>query len=53
MTHLGYILAAYGAAFTVLGGLTAWAVGDLRAQLRRLRVLQGQGLARRSEGPMQ
>jgi heme exporter protein CcmD len=52
MTHLGYILAAYGAAFVVLGGLAAWATGDLRAQMRRLKGLEGQGLVRRSERPL-
>jgi heme exporter protein CcmD len=48
MTHLGYILAAYCAAFAVLGGLAAWVIGDLRRQTRRLKTLQEQGLARRS-----
>ena len=48
MTHLGYIIAAYGAAFAVLAGLAAWAVGDLRAQTRRLTALEERGPARRS-----
>ncbi|HEX2257896.1 MAG TPA: heme exporter protein CcmD [Afifellaceae bacterium] len=47
MTHLGYIVAAYGAGFAVLGGLALWAISDLRAQIRSLKGLEEQGLGRR------
>jgi heme exporter protein D len=49
MTHLGYILAAYLAAATVLGGMVAWVALDLAAQKRKLRRLEAAGLRRRSE----
>jgi heme exporter protein CcmD len=48
MTHLGYIVAAYAAAFGVVGGLALWAIADLRGQMRRLKALEERGLARRS-----
>jgi heme exporter protein D len=48
MTHLGYIIAAYAAAFGVMGALALWAIADLRGQTRRLKRLEERGLARRS-----
>jgi heme exporter protein CcmD len=47
MTHLGYLIAAYAAAFGVIAALAVWAIGDLGAQRRRLKRLEEQGLARR------
>lgn len=50
MTHLGYIAAAYGAAFLVIAMLAAWVLADLRAQKRRLAWLEREG-AMRPRGP--
>jgi heme exporter protein CcmD len=36
VSHAGFIVAAYAAAFAVVGGLTAWVMVDYRAQLRSL-----------------
>ncbi len=49
MTHAGYILAAYLATAVVLAGMIAWVALDLRAQKRKLRRLEDEGLRRRSE----
>jgi heme exporter protein D len=49
MTHLGYILAAWLISAAVLVALVAWVVLDLRAQKRKLRRLEEDGLRRRSE----
>jgi heme exporter protein D len=46
--HTGFIVAAYAAAFIVVGGLTAWVMLDYRAQLRALASLEKRGLTRRS-----
>jgi heme exporter protein D len=46
--HTGFIIAAYTAAFVVVGGLTAWVMLDYRAQLRALAGLQKRGVTRRS-----
>ncbi|HEX9903418.1 MAG TPA: heme exporter protein CcmD [Propylenella sp.] len=51
MTHLAYILAAYLATAAVLIGMVALIVLDLRAQRRKLRRLEEEGLRRRSEVP--
>jgi heme exporter protein D len=49
MTHLGYIIAAYGATALVLAGLVAWAVLDARMQTSRLAKLESAGVGRRSQ----
>ena len=49
MTHIGYILAAYVIAAAVIAGMTAWVVIDLKAQRRKLRRLEAQGVRRRAE----
>jgi heme exporter protein D len=49
-SHAGFIVAAYAAAFAVVGGLTAWVMVDYRAQLRSLADLERRGAARRA-GP--
>lgn len=51
MTHAGYILAAYLATATVLLGMAAWIVLDLRRQKRKLRRLEAEGVRRRSGAP--
>jgi heme exporter protein D len=48
MTHLGYILAAWLISAAVLLALVAWVALDLRAQKRKLRLLEDVGLRRRS-----
>ncbi len=50
MTHIGYIAAAYLAAALVIGGLTVWIMMDNRAQRRKLRQLEAEGVRRRSDG---
>jgi len=47
-THTGFIVAAYGAAGAVVGGLVAWVLLDRRAQLRTLAELERRGVTRRS-----
>jgi heme exporter protein D len=46
--HTGFIVAAYAAAFIVVGGLTAWVMLDYRAQLRTLAGLDKRGVTRRA-----
>ena len=46
MTHLPYILAAYGAAALTLGGLVLWVAADTRLQRRRLERLEAEGRRR-------
>jgi heme exporter protein D len=46
--HAGFILAAYGATFLVVIGLTLWILLDGRAQRRRLAELEARGIRRRS-----
>lgn len=46
--HTGFIVAAYAAAFIVVGGLTAWVMLDYRAQRRTLAGLEKRGITRRS-----
>jgi len=46
--HAGFILAAYGAAVVLVGGLGAWIVADYRRQLRLLAELESLGVKRRS-----
>jgi heme exporter protein D len=48
VNHIGFIVAAYGAAVAVVGGLTAWVMLDYRAQLRKLANLEKRGVTRRS-----
>ena len=50
MTHIGYIVAAYLAAVLVIGGLTIWIMMDNRAQQRKLKQLDADGVRRRSAG---
>jgi heme exporter protein D len=49
MTHLGYVIAAYGATATVLLGVIAAVLVDLRTQKRKLARLEVSGGRRRSE----
>ena len=53
VSHAGFIVAAYAAAFAVVGGLTAWVMVDYRAQLRSLADLERSGAARRAGPPIQ
>ncbi|MEX0590600.1 MAG: heme exporter protein CcmD [Xanthobacteraceae bacterium] len=46
--HAGFILAAYGAAFIVLGALVLWVLLDHRAQRQAIAALEAQGITRRS-----
>jgi heme exporter protein D len=46
--HTDFIIAAYAAAFIVVGGLTAWVILDYRTQLRTLAGLEKRGVTRRS-----
>ncbi len=48
--HAGFIVAAYGMALLVIGGLIGWIVADHRAQMRTLDELEARGIARRSAG---
>ena len=36
MTHVGYLIAGYGATFAVLASYAAWIVGKKRALVREL-----------------
>lgn len=49
MTHVGYVAAAYCLTFAVIGGLIAWVVADGTLQRRKLRVLEAEGVGRRSD----
>lgn len=51
MTHAPYILAAYLVSALTLLGLVAWVLSDLATQQRKLRMLEEEGLRRRSEAP--
>ena len=46
--HGGFIIAAYGAALTVLIILVLWVIIDHRMQRRALATLEAQGMTRRS-----
>jgi len=46
--HAGFIVAAYGAAIILIGGLSVWIVADYRRQLRQLAELESRGIKRRS-----
>ncbi len=48
MTHLGFILAAYGAAVVVFAALIIWVVRDTGEQKRKLKRLEAEGAVRRS-----
>ena len=48
-SHAPFIVAAYAAAFAVVGGLTAWVMVDYRVQLRSLADLKRNGVLRRAE----
>jgi heme exporter protein D len=43
MTHLGYIVAAYGATAIVLCGMIGWILVDLSAQKRKLERIEADG----------
>ena len=47
MTHLGYILAAYGAVAIVLVAMAVWVRLDLSAQKRKLQRLEDGGVIMR------
>jgi heme exporter protein D len=46
--HAGFIVAAYGAAVVLIGGLSIWILADYRRQLRQLAELEARGVKRRS-----
>jgi heme exporter protein D len=46
--HAAFILAAWGAAVVVVGGLIGWVIVDYRAQKRVLGDLEAHGVTRRS-----
>jgi heme exporter protein D len=50
-SHAGFIIAAYAAAFGIVGGLIAWVTADYRSQLRALADLEKRGVTRRSAPP--
>ena len=47
--HAAFIVAAYAAAVTIVGGLIAWVLWDYRTQRRLLAELDARGVVRRSE----
>ncbi len=47
--HAAFIMAAYTAAFFVVGALIVWVALDYRAQKRVLADLDAQGITRRSD----
>jgi heme exporter protein D len=47
-SHFGFIMASYGAAVVVVGGLLAWVTLDYFAQIHRLADLEARGVTRRS-----
>jgi heme exporter protein D len=48
--HWGFVLAAYGVAALVMGGLIAWVVLEGRRHARALAELEARGIRRRSAG---
>ena len=48
MTHLGFILTAYGATVAVFAVLIIWVVRDTGEQKRKLKRLEAEGAVRRS-----
>ncbi len=46
--HIGFIVAAYAAAFAVVAALIAWVMLDYREQRRKLADLELRGITRRS-----
>jgi heme exporter protein D len=48
MTHLGFILAAYGATVVVFAALIIWVIRDTGEQKRKLKQLEAEGAVRRS-----
>jgi heme exporter protein D len=46
--HMGFIVASYAAAVTIVGVLIAWVTLNYRAQRRRLADLEMRGVTRRS-----
>ncbi|WP_026379933.1 heme exporter protein CcmD [Afifella pfennigii] len=50
MSHLPYIVAAYGATALVIGALIVWVSADTRAQKRRLQELEKAGPRRQARG---
>ncbi|MFT0891051.1 heme exporter protein CcmD [Pseudochelatococcus sp. G4_1912] len=47
-SHVAYIIAAYGFALLIVGGLIVRAVVDYRAQMRALADFEARGVHRRS-----
>ena len=47
-THMGFIVAAYGAGIVVIVALIAWVMFDYRLQRRILAELETTGVSRRS-----
>jgi heme exporter protein D len=48
--HAAFILYAYALAFAILAALIGWVALDHRAQARKLKALEDQGVTRRSAG---
>ncbi len=48
VSHIGFIIAAYGAGVVVVVALIAWVMLDYRLQRRILAELETKGVARRS-----
>jgi heme exporter protein D len=48
VNHIGFVIAAYGAAVAVVAGLIAWVMIDYYVQRRRLIDLDKKGIVRRS-----
>ena len=48
--HATFVLASYGLAALIMGGLIAWLWYDAGATKRELKRLEEQGLRRRSDG---
>ncbi|CAN7233170.1 heme exporter protein CcmD [Phyllobacterium sp. LjRoot231] len=49
MSHMGFVLASYGAAIIVLAALIGWIFVDQRTQRQALQELESRGVRRRSE----
>ena len=48
-SHIGFVLASYGAALGVIIGLILWVVLDGRARQADIRALEASGIRRRSD----
>lgn len=49
MTHLAYIMSAYGVVFVVISALVLWVVFDRRSQLKALERLDARRLPRQAK----